>query len=142
VKPETPRSGESNPTRYGSPTSSEELVREYAAGQRLFRDADIPEGSSLQNAVLAGATFMHCWLSDVDFRGADLRGCRFEGCNVKCSDFREADLRGAAFTDHSPIESTMWDGANVEGADFSGVTFHCALVNDPEFPFGRSGGRW
>jgi uncharacterized protein YjbI with pentapeptide repeats len=141
VLPGSLQDGNNTPREHGTPTSSEELLREYAAGQRLFRDADIPDGSSLQNAVLAGAVFKDSWLSDVDFRGADLRGCRFESCNLKCSDFREADLRGAAFTGYTPIEATMWDGPKVEGTDFSGVTFHGSYVSDPEFPFGRFGGR-
>jgi uncharacterized protein YjbI with pentapeptide repeats len=123
------------------PRSSEELLRRYAAGERFFPDADIPEYSSLREAVLAGAVFKDAWLSCVDFRGADLRGCRFECCNVKCSDFRGADLRGAAFIGSTPVEATLWDGANVEGADFSGVTFHSSLIQDRDFPFGKWGGR-
>lgn len=88
---ESLQDGNNTPAEYCSPTTGERLLRQYAAGQRLFRDADFPNGSSLQNAVLAGACFKDCWLSGVDFRGADLRGCRFESCNVKCSDFRGAD---------------------------------------------------
>ncbi len=139
--PGSPQDGNNTPAEYSSPTSSEELLRQYAAGQRLFPRCQYPDGSSLQNAVLASALFKDSWLSDVDFRGTDFRGCRFESCNVKCSDFWEADLRGAAFTGNTPIEATMWDGAKVEGADFGGVTFHGSFVNDPEFPFGRYGGR-
>jgi uncharacterized protein YjbI with pentapeptide repeats len=128
------------PAGYDPPQSAEELLRRYAAGERFFPDAEIPDYSSLQEVDLAGASFKGAWLSCIDFRGANLSGCRFEDCNVKCSDFRGADLRNAAF-DNVAIEATFWDDAKVDGADFSGVTFHNRLVHDPEFPFGKWGGR-
>ena len=34
------------------PRSAEELLHQYAAGERFFLDAEIPEGSSLRDAVL------------------------------------------------------------------------------------------
>jgi uncharacterized protein YjbI with pentapeptide repeats len=125
---------------YQPPRSAEELVRRYAAGERYFSEVDIPENSSLRDAVLAGACFKDSWLSCVDFRGADLGDCRFEGGNVKCSDFRKADLRGAVFTG-TYVEATYWDGANVEGADFMEAFAYGSAIRDPEFPFGKFGGR-
>ena len=124
----------------GGPQSTDELLRRYAAGERFFLEADIPEGSSLQNAVLAGACFKDSWLSDVDLRGADLRGCRFEGGNVKCSDFSGADMRGAVFIG-TAVEATVWHGAKVDGADFTQASAYGSAIADPEFPFGKFEGR-
>lgn len=127
------------PTGYEPPRSAEELLRRYAAGERFFPEADIPEDSSLREAVLADALFKDAWLSVVDFRGANLRGCRFEGGNVKCSDFRGADLRGAVFAG-TAVEATLWDGANTNGADFTMATAYGGTIRDAEFPFGKYGG--
>jgi hypothetical protein len=131
---------ERSPAAYEPPQSAEELLRRYSEGERFFPEADIPEDSSLRDAVLRGAIFKDAWLSCVDLRGADLRECRFEGGNAKCSDFRDADLRGAVFIG-THVEATVWDGANVEGADFTEAFAYGSPIGDPEFPFGRFGGR-
>src|SRR5258708_1764705 len=120
------------PAAYEPPRSAEELLRRYTAGERYFPEADIPENSSLRDAVLAGAYFKDAWLSSVDFRGAILRECRFEGGNVKCSDFRGADLRGAVFTG-THVEATEWDEANVAGADFAEAFAYGSAIRDSEF---------
>ena len=125
---------------YEPPRSAEEILRRYAAGERVFRDADLPEGSSFRGATLAGAIFKEAMLHSVDFRGADLRGVQFVNSNVKCSDFRSADLWDAVFTGTS-VEATFWEGANVVGADFAEAFFHGSPIRDPEFPFGKFGGR-
>jgi hypothetical protein len=74
------------PEGYQPPESAAELLRRYAAGERYFPQADIPEQSSLAGCTLEGAVFESAWLSGVHFRGSNLRGIRFAGCNVKCSD--------------------------------------------------------
>jgi uncharacterized protein YjbI with pentapeptide repeats len=102
---------------YQPPRSADELVQRYNAGERYFRDVDIPDGSDLRKSTLAGATFDHGWLSDIDFRGANLRQVSFLHCNVKCSDFREADLEGAIFTG-SLVEATYFEDANLTGVSF------------------------
>ncbi len=125
------------PPGYSPPQSAEELLRRYAAGERYFPDADIPDRSSLRGATLAGAIFRDFWLSDVDLRDADLRGCRFENGNVKCSEFDNADLRNATFSGCVHVEASSWHGAKVDGTDFSGVWAYGSPINSPEFPFGR-----
>lgn len=130
------------PLAYAPPMSAAELLRRYAAGERYFPDADIPENASLRGAVLAGAIFKDFRLSCVDLREADLRNCRFENGNVKCSAFDNADLRDAVFKEVH-VEATSWHGANVEGTDFSGAFYHGSPVDSgfpAEFPFGRWGG--
>lgn len=105
---------------YTPPQSAQELLHRYAAGERYFPNADIPDGSSLDGATLEEAVFVSAWLSDVNFRGANLQRVRFEECNVKCSDFGNADLRGAAFP-RTHVEATSYDGAKLEGASFAGA---------------------
>ena len=88
---------------YQPPTSAEELLSRYAAGERYFPEADMPDGSDFSKAHLAGAVLERCWLSDANFTGADLRRVSFRGTNLKCADFRDANLEGS-----------IWTGASVE----------------------------
>ena len=118
---------------YRPPETAEELLRRYAAGERYFPETDIPDGSSLEGAALAGAVFVSGWLSDVNFRGADLRGVRFEECNVKCSDFDNADLRGACFP-RTHVEAISVRGARLEGASFAGALAYGGEYREGEIP--------
>ena len=85
--------------QFHPPTMVEDLLAGYAVGECDFRKADLPEGSDLRGAILAGADFCHSWVSGRDFRDADLRGVCFDGSNVKVFDFPNGDLRGASFRD-------------------------------------------
>jgi uncharacterized protein YjbI with pentapeptide repeats len=105
---------------YEPPTSAKELIERYAAGERCFRDADIPDGACFKGVVLVGAILEQAWLFDADFRGADLRDVIFDRSNVKCADFSDADLRGASFTE------AVVDGAIFTGAELGGVSFEAA----------------
>jgi uncharacterized protein YjbI with pentapeptide repeats len=121
------------PPGYEPPQSAAELLRRYAAGERQFPHADLPEGSSLRGANLAGVAFAQAWLSGVDFTGADLRRVRFADCNVKCSDFGGADLRGASFPG-THVEAADFAGANLEGADFAGARAYGGAFRAGETP--------
>ena len=85
------------PSGDGPVESAIELLSRYDSGDRYFQRTELPGGSSLNGAVLAGANFKNSFLSDVDFRAADLRDVCFDEANVKVSDFRGADLGGASF---------------------------------------------
>ena len=114
---------------YQPPQSVAVLLERYAAGERYFPEADIPEGSSLNGANLEGAIFSNAWLSCVDFQYANLKGVQFNSCNIKCSDFRNADLRFASFQG-THVEATDFQGANLEGASFAGALLWCAKNTD------------
>jgi uncharacterized protein YjbI with pentapeptide repeats len=118
---------------YQPPQSAEELLRRYAAGERYFVEADIPDGSDLRNSTLAGATFDGGWLTDLDFRGANLRHVKFLSCNIKCSDFREADLEGAIFTGSS-VEATYFENANLTNASFAGAYAYGCELKEGDIP--------
>jgi uncharacterized protein YjbI with pentapeptide repeats len=120
-------------TDYQPPKSADELLRRYAAGERYFAEADIPEGSDLRNSTLAHSTFDRGWLSDIDFRGANLRHVRFLSCNIKCSDFRGADLEGAIFTG-ALVEATQFENANLTNATFAGAYAYGYELKDGDVP--------
>jgi uncharacterized protein YjbI with pentapeptide repeats len=123
------------PEGYQPPESADELLRRYAAGERYFPQADIPEQSSLQGCTLEGAVFESAWLSCVYFRGSHLRGVRFAQCNVKCSDFGNADLRGATFPG-THVEAANFEGANLEGASFAGALAYGGEYREGDVPRG------
>src|SRR5437868_357823 len=118
---------------YQPPTSAEELKQRYNAGERYFSNIDIPDGADLHNSTLAGATFDHGWLSDIDFRGANLQRVAFLHCNMKCSDFRGADLEGAVFSG-SLLESTYFENANLTGVSFAGAYVMGYELKDGDLP--------
>jgi uncharacterized protein YjbI with pentapeptide repeats len=118
---------------YQPPKSAEELLRRYAAGERYFAKADIPDTSDLRNSTLADASFDQGWLSDIDFRGANLRHVSFRHCNVKNSDFRGADLEGAIFTGAS-IEAAQFENANITNVTFAGAYSYGYELKDGDTP--------
>ena len=132
---EVRRGGMGPPEGYQPPASAEELLRRYAAGERYFPHADIPELSSLEGCTLEGAVFEDAWVSCVTLRGANLRGVRFERCNVKCSDFSGADLRGASFRE-THVEAASFEGATLEGASFAGALAYGGEFREGEVPRG------
>ena len=65
-------------------SDGEDILKKYAAGERIFCNADLSE------ANLSGAD-----LSEADLSGADLSGADLSGANLRWADLRRADLRGA-----------------------------------------------
>jgi uncharacterized protein YjbI with pentapeptide repeats len=128
-----PHPSENDKLAEGRPiTSTEELLRCYAAGERYFTDTDLPDGADLRSVTLEDAHFEHGFLHSADFRGANLRGVRFN-CNVKCADFSESDLTGASFEGAS-VESAMFDGAVLEKTRFRGAWYMGNNLLDDEVP--------
>ena len=115
-----------------SPSTAEEIVARYQAGERNFARTELPEDSCLRGANLAGANFKNSWLSCVDFREADLRGTLFEECNVKVSDFRRADLRGASFRG-STLCGVLLKDARLDAVLIDGATYYGGAVDDIQF---------
>ena len=123
------------PDGYAPPASVDELRRRYDAGERLFPDIDLPDGTRMRGIVLAGAEFWGGMIYDADVKAADLRGCRFDNCNVKCTDFRSADLRGASFRGAS-VCAACWEGADLTEASFEGANYYGFVIkNDDDFPW-------
>jgi uncharacterized protein YjbI with pentapeptide repeats len=118
---------------YIPPTTTEELLRRYAAGERRFPHCDLDE-SNLAEVSLAGAVFDGSWFHSANFDGADLVGVSFRMCNVKCASFRRADLRGSSFQ-QSAVEAAEFEGAQLEGASFEGAGCYGHTIHDGDgFP--------
>jgi uncharacterized protein YjbI with pentapeptide repeats len=126
-------SADVRPDGYQPPTSVEELLARYAIGKRYFEETDLPDGSSLVGATLAGANLRRSFMFNADFSGADLRGAIIESCNIKCGRFRDANLEGSSLR-HCAVESTEWDGANLEGVSFEGCTAYGYRFKEGERP--------
>ncbi len=118
---------------YQAPESAEEILRRYAAGERYFAHADLPDGAVFRSANLEDCTFDHSFLSDADFREANLKGVSFLNSNIKCSDFRGANLQGASFQGSS-VEAIFLDGANLDEVSFAGATWCGATLKEGDFP--------
>jgi uncharacterized protein YjbI with pentapeptide repeats len=122
------------PPGYEPPTSAEELLSRYAAGERFFSGADIPDGACFSGGVLKGAVLEDAWLSCADFRGADLQEVSFRRSNVKMSNFTDADLRGASFQDAS-VEAAEFTSAKLDGVSFEGAGYYGFTIHDGDgFP--------
>lgn len=100
-----------------------ELLSRYQAGIRRFSGLDVVgDGSNaLEGAVLDGIELIDCCFV-VSFRGASLRRATLYA-NVKTCDFTDADLTGSNFR-NSALCSTTFQGAKMEGADFTGAFNH------------------
>jgi len=122
---------------YHPPTSGEELLARYAAGERYFvgthldHDA-VPDGVlDLAGAVLDDANFSKCWFT-ARFVGASLRATTFSGANVKSCDFSQADLTDANFCE-AAMEATAWVGATLLRTRFGEVDLYGAVLSEAEF---------
>ena len=114
---------------YRPPQSAGELLSRYANGERHFRAAGLPGGSTLNGAVLTGSDFNNSWLSVVDFRSADLPKVLFDETNVKISDFRDADLHGTSFRD-AALCRAMFAKAKLDNVRPEGASWYGATVTD------------
>jgi uncharacterized protein YjbI with pentapeptide repeats len=78
-------------------SSSESLLKRYAAGERSFTGLDLDDQVyDFTSTTLDGVDFSDtCILAN--FRGASLVGAKFERANVKTCDFRDANLARASF---------------------------------------------
>lgn len=109
------------------------MLRRYAAGERYFVGADIPDGANIRGVNLEGVNLERAWLFDADFTGANLKRVIFCGANLKCVNFRHANLEGAKFEETS-VESILLEDANLKDASFTGAYSHGHRLKDGERP--------
>lgn len=108
-----------------------ELIHAYRNGQRLFTGLEFENNESLHGQTLSGSTFKNCWFI-ADFTNSNLEGCIFIDSNLKTSDFRGANLKNASI-EHCLIESTRWDGANIENFKFDNNYHYGSTVGQEDF---------
>ena len=114
------------------PTTVEELLARYAAGERYFVGAELDEPRvDMSGVVLDGADLSACWFM-TSFRNASLKDTKFCRANVKCCDFSGADLSNADFSE-AALEATVWDGAVLAGARFGDVSLYGAHLTEAQF---------
>ena len=106
------------------PESAKELLEQYDAGKREFREAHLA-GVNLQGADLRGAVFLGADLSGADLSGANLSGANLFGANLSGASLRGANLRDANLA-HADLSSanlreTMLVDARIGQADLSGA---------------------
>lgn len=82
-------------------------------------------GSSLRNAELTGAHFVHAWLDAVDLTGSAIRGSDF-GCSVlESSVFNGADIALTSFQ-RTRMEAASFRDSKLSAVDFSHSALRCA----------------
>lgn len=112
--------------------TAEELIKQYEAGERDFRGADLA-GASLDGANLEGASFGHCNLRGANLSGANLDSTSFHDADLSNADLSRATLQNA-YLGHAnlnnvnlsdaKLSSVMLVGANLRGADLSRAHMH------------------
>ena len=108
------------PPGYKPPTSAEELLERYAAGERYFHGAKLA-GACFREAKLDGVNLSHADLSGSDFQMASLVGSCLRYALIDAFDFPEAET-------------------HTKAANFSGANLTKADVREIESPFIGSNG--
>ncbi|NCJ06932.1 hypothetical protein GS597_10505 [Synechococcales cyanobacterium C] len=124
--------------------TSEQLLMDYAAGQRDFAKSDwgavkLPKAclnlSNFQESHLVWANFQGAGLWHVNFSGAklrhaDLSGANLQGAMLNGADLRCANLRGAN------LSWAQLQGANLTDADLTDANLHQAQLDHVIMPDG------
>ena len=97
------------PEGYQPPTTKDELISRYAAGEFYF------QGASLRNADLANVSLAYADLSHSNLMRADLSHSRLDGCDMTGVDIVQADLS------HCELSEAIFRDAKVHGANFKGA---------------------
>ena len=105
------------------PTSAEELLGRYAAGERSFRGAELRD-ADLRRANLHGAD-----LRDADLLGAHLHGANLQKVNLCGADLVEATLDGADLRG-ARLKRAMLNAASLISADLRGAELPDAELQD------------
>jgi uncharacterized protein YjbI with pentapeptide repeats len=114
-------------------TPADELLKQYASGERDFCGVNISEHiftgvnlsgadfseATLHRTVLEEANLMKANLSKADLTGANLRRADLSRANLVKANLRGANLRGADLS-----------GADLSGADLSGADLGGAILPD------------
>ena len=108
------------------PLAAADLLRRFAAGERVFREVDLQDmdlqgvnlrGCGLEGADLSGANLSDATLADADLREVDAQAALFINADLRDVDLRDADFSGADLT-----------GADLTGADIRGADFQGAIL--------------
>lgn len=122
----------------------EDLLAQYAAGQRDFQNLNLQESnlsqanlaginlsganlslSNLAGINLAGANLSHCQLNVARLSGANLTQANLQGANLNVANLVRANLRGANLTQANLIRTEMircdLSDADLTLADLSGA---------------------
>ena len=116
-----------------SVTSFADLITQYTAGERDFRDSKLDgETGDLRGLYLPDADFRGSFVV-ADFRSAILTNARFQNANIKTCDFRNANLQNADFR-NSAIDAMQFENANLEGCRFAGAGSRSRILKEDELP--------
>lgn len=108
-------------------SSAEELLEQYAAGERDFRD------SNLRGANLAQKRLWYVNLRGADLTEADLRGTDFRRANLMETTLVNANLQGA-YLRRTNFANSDLQGANLERTDLcAGADFTTANLTNTRF---------
>ena len=119
------------PDNYAPPKTAQELLQRYASGERVFLDLGKEDDfvGDFSNADLRGIALSG--FIDADFTGANLEKATLFG-NLKTCIFRKANLAGALF--QAAIDAADFEGAILEGADFTGSSAYSHVFKENEKP--------
>ena len=125
--------------------TAEELLEQYATGERNFRSADLTgadlSGADLTSADLTGATLSSATLVDAQLINAKLNGALLDHANLDYADLSGADLSEAVL-DYANLRHAILHFANlfavgllntrIGEADFRGANLTRALYRKGE----------
>jgi len=109
-------------TYWGRILDRDELLRQYAAGERDFRRFNLA-GAVLAGANLQGAVLQDANLQDADLKGAVLRGADLFGADLRSASLDDAQVEGADFF------SADLRAAGLLGTNLSETSIDHALIN-------------
>lgn len=112
-----------------TPVTVDEILQRYRAGDRDFRQSELPDGASFRGQDLSGAIFDGSWIFAADFSHATLRGVSFRTSNVKCCDFSGADLTGVDFRG-AGIDAGIFTMARLVDIRLEGATAYGFVLRD------------
>ena len=105
----------------------EELLRQYAAGERDFIDICVPERSDLSGVNLRGANLMGAKLNGQN--GINLTGANLSYAWLTGSNLTGIDLTGANLS-YAKLSLTDLTGANLTGVNFTGAAVNASTFVD------------
>lgn len=122
------------PLGYKPPTSAQELLERYAAGERYFARADLSDSSlshmCLDSANLDGANFINARLIYISFRNASLREAVFHGTHFVQVSFEGADISRSDWRLKERPFAVCFPKARLHGASLRGCDLNGCRMTD------------
>ncbi len=110
-----------------APFDAEELLRRYAAGERVFNEARLA-AADLHGATLSGVDLVNANLTAANLENADLRDANLQGAILLRATLRNANLENTDLTKTVGLLPAQLAGANLSGVrlpdkfgDFDGL---------------------